>query len=133
MASIFSKIIEGEIPGEIIWSDDRCAAFLDIEPLVPGHALVVPREEIDHWIDLGPELTAHLMDVAARVGRAQQEVYGSARVGLVIQGFEVPHAHLHVFPTNQMADFDSENRHRRDPQDLADDARRLRAALGQDA
>lgn len=132
MASLFTKIMDGQIPAEIIWTDESCVAFLDIEPLVPGHALVVPRQEIDHWIDLGTELTSHLMQVAARIGRAQQEVYGSDRVGVIIQGFEVPHAHIHVFPTDQASDFDAAGRSKRVPEDLASDGESLRAVLGSD-
>lgn len=129
MASIFSKIIDGEIPGQLLWTDDVCGVFLDIEPLTPGHALVVPRAEIDHWLDLPGETLAHLMDVATRVGRAQQEVFAAARVGMIIQGFEVPHAHLHVFPADSASDFELSRRSSRTPEQLAQDADALRAAL----
>lgn len=129
MTTLFTKIIEGEIPGQLVWKDELAAAFLDIEPLRPGHVLVVSREEVDHWVDLPPATLAHLTDVAARIGRAQQVAFGSARVGLIIQGFEVPHAHLHVFPTDDPADFDLGRKQARDAGDLATDADRLRAAL----
>ena len=62
--TIFTRIIDGELPGQFVWSDDRCVVFLSINPVTPGHALVVPRAEIDHWLDLDPELAAHLMVVA---------------------------------------------------------------------
>ncbi len=71
MPSVFSLIIAGEIPGEFVWKDDRCVAFLSINPLAPGHTLVVPREEVDHWIDLDPALTAHIMGVAQVIGQAR--------------------------------------------------------------
>lgn len=129
MATLFTKIIDGEIPGQLIWKDEVCAAFLDIEPLTAGHALVVTREEVDHWLDLPAQTVHHLMDVAQTVGRAQQAVFDSPRVGVVIQGFEVPHAHVHVFPTTSAADFDPASRSPRDPEDLAQDAARLRTAL----
>lgn len=129
MATIFTKIIQGDIPGHIVWSDDVCAAFLDIEPLTPGHTLVVPREEVDHWIDLSPETLAHVMDVSARIGRAQQEVFGSERVGVIVQGFEVPHAHVHVFPTSDPGDFDLTRKGPREESDLATDAAAIREAL----
>lgn len=129
MATIFSKIIHGEIPGQVVYSDDVCAAFLDIEPLTPGHVLVVPRAEVDHWIDLDPETLMHLSAVAARIGKAQMTVFGAQRIGVMVQGFEVPHAHLHVFPTSTPDDFDLTRKSPRDPADLAQDAQQLRDAL----
>ncbi|WP_299518428.1 HIT family protein [uncultured Serinicoccus sp.] len=129
MSTIFTRIIEGEIPGHVVWTDEVCAVFLDIEPLTPGHALVVPRAEVDHWVDLPDDTTAHLMQVAARVGRAQLSVFQAARVGVIVQGFEVPHAHVHVFPTSDPADFDLGRKGPRDQDDLAADAAALREAL----
>lgn len=136
MASIFSKIIHGDIPGQLLWTDEVCAVFLDIEPLTPGHVLVVPRVEVDHWLDLPGATLAHLMDVAARVGKAQQEVFAPTRIGMIIQGFEVPHAHLHVFPADAASDFELSRRSTRTPEQLAQDAAALRAVLraqGEDA
>ena len=92
MASIFTLIINGDIPGHIIYRDELCAAFLTIEPLSPGHTLVVPIEEIDHWIDLEPDLAGHLFQVAQNVGRAIDRVFEPMRVGMLIVGDEVPHA-----------------------------------------
>ncbi|ANS77770.1 HIT family protein [Serinicoccus hydrothermalis] len=129
MSTIFTKIIEGEIPGHIVWSDEVCAAFLDIEPLTPGHVLVVPRDETDHWVDLPTGTLDHVMNVAATIGRAQQQVYGAERVGIIVQGFEVPHAHVHVFPTSDPGDFDLTRKGPRDEEDLAADAAALREAL----
>lgn len=106
MSTIFTKIINGELPGRIVHSDDRVAAFLTIQPLSPGHTLVVPREEVDEWTDLDPELAGHVMSVAHTIGRALKRAYGAPRIGLVIAGFEVPHAHVHVFPAGAMSDFD---------------------------
>lgn len=106
MASIFTRIIGGELPGRFIWSDDRAVAMVDIRPLHPGHVLVIPREEVDHWVDLAPELAAHLATVASHVGRAQREVVPCRRIGLLVAGFEVPHTHLHVIPVDSMADYD---------------------------
>ena len=130
MPSIFSRIIEGDIPGHVVWSDEVCAAFLDIEPLTPGHALVVPRAEVDHWLDLDADTVAHLMTVAATIGRAQQQVFDSERVGIIVQGFEVPHAHVHVFPASGPGDFDLSRTMSRSAEELAQDADLLRAALG---
>lgn len=129
MTTLFTKIIDGVIPGQLVWKDALSAAFLDIEPLRPGHVLVVPREEIDHWVDLPADILTHLTDVAAAIGRAQRTAFGSSRVGVIIQGFEVPHAHLHVFPTDDAADFDLRRKSARAPDDLAADADKLRAAL----
>jgi histidine triad (HIT) family protein len=100
MPSIFSRIIGGELPGRFVWKDDRAVAFLSIAPMMPGHTLVVPREEVDHWIDLDPALAAHLFNVAQQIGRAQQLEWQPVRVGVLIVGEEVPHTHLHVVPIN---------------------------------
>ena len=81
-------------------------AILDIRPLASGHVLVIPRVETDQWTDLSPDTAAHLMKVAHSIGRAQMRVFAPERIGLVIAGFEVPHAHLHVVPVNAMSDLD---------------------------
>jgi len=98
--SIFSRIIAGELPGTFVWKDDRVVAFLSIAPMMPGHTLVVPRDEVDHWIDLEPALAAHLFGVAQQIGRAQDLEWKPRRVGMLIVGEEVPHTHLHVVPIN---------------------------------
>ncbi len=130
MATIFTRIIDGEIPGTFVHRDDRCVVFMSINPLAPGHALVVPIAEVDHWVDLEPDLAAHLFAVAHRVGRAQQAVFACERVGLIIAGYEVPHTHLHVVPTNSMRQLDFANAARTaDRDDLESAAAALRAAL----
>ncbi|MDW3218125.1 MAG: HIT family protein [Acidimicrobiales bacterium] len=106
MATIYTRIIDGDIPGRFIWQDDVCVSFLDIRPLARGHALVVPRAEVDQWTELPAETATHLMGVAQRVGRAQKALLQPARVGLMIAGFEVPHVHIHVVPMNSMAALD---------------------------
>ncbi len=106
MATVFTRIINGEIPGTFLYRDDRCVVFLSVNPLASGHALVVPIAEIDHWVDLPPELAAHLFAVAQRIGLAQQAALHCARVGLIIAGYEVPHTHLHVVPTTHIGQFD---------------------------
>jgi histidine triad (HIT) family protein len=100
MPSIFSRIIAGELPGKFVWRDDDAVAFMSIAPMMPGHTLVVPREEIDHWIDLDPPLASHLFSVAQQIGKAQQMEWNPRRVGVLIVGEEVPHMHLHVVPIN---------------------------------
>lgn len=130
MATVFTKIIEGELPGRFVHRDDSCVAFLSIAPLQVGHTLVVPIAEIDHWIDAPPELNAHLMQVAQRVAVAQQEVFAPARIGLMIAGLEVPHLHIHVVPIRGVHDLDFANADQQpDPAVLDDAAERLRNAL----
>jgi diadenosine tetraphosphate (Ap4A) HIT family hydrolase len=106
MTTVFTRIINGEIPGTFVYRDDRCVVFLSVNPLAPGHALVVPITEIDHWVDLPSDIAAHLFEVAGRIGRAQQAAFHCERVGLIIAGYEVPHAHLHVVPTTHIGQFD---------------------------
>lgn len=106
MPTIFTRIIDGELPGRFVWSDETCVGFMDVRPLNRGHVLVVPREEVDHWTDLDDETCAHLMRVSRAIGTAQQEALAPRRVGLMIAGFEVPHTHVHVVPIDQMAHLD---------------------------
>jgi len=106
MATLFTRIIEGEIPATFVWKDELSVAFMSINPLRPGHTLVVPRDEVDHWIDCPPVLREHLLDVASQIGRAQQRAFRPERIGLVIAGLEVPHLHLHVVPINGAADLE---------------------------
>ena len=130
MPTIFTRIIEGELPGRFVWRDDQCVAFLSIAPLTAGHTLVVPRAEVDHWIDLDPDVNAHLMRVAQQIAAAQQRAFSPTRIGLMIAGLEVPHVHLHVVPIDGMADLDFGNADP-DPDPAALDvaAETLRAAL----
>ena len=109
MPTIFTRIIAGEIPGTFVHRDDRCVAFLSINPLATGHTLVVPIAEVDHWVDLPDDLAAHLFAVAHRIGKAQQRAFGCDRVGLIIAGYEVPHTHLHVVPTEHMGQLNFAN------------------------
>ena len=103
MPTIFTRIIDGEIPGTFVWRDERCVAFLSINPMAYGHALVVPIEEVDHWVDVDPSLVAHVFDVARIIGVAQERAFRCERVGLIVAGYEVPHMHVHVIPTNSMS------------------------------
>jgi len=130
MPSIFSRIIAGELPGRFVWRDDVCVAFLSIAPLRPGHTLVVPIEEVDHWVDLDGDTAAHVVRVAQAVGRAQQEAFRPARVGLIIAGMEVPHCHLHVVPIDRESDLHFANADSSVPPAALDDAAgKLREAL----
>ena len=132
MATVFTRIIQGELPGTFVWRDDRCAAFMSINPTARGHVLVVPVEEVDHWIDAPTDLAAHLFAVAREVGRAQQRAFSPARIGLLIAGYEVPHTHLHVIPTTSMAELSLANAAASvDPSDLEAAAAAIRAELRQ--
>ena len=132
MASVFTRIIAGELPAHFVWQDESCVAFMAREPLRPGHTLVVPRVEVDHWIDLDDDTVAALMRVARIVARAQEAVYRPTKVGLLIAGLEVPHVHLHVSPIDGMHDMDFANVTPFPGDDaLAAEADRIRAALPQ--
>ena len=109
MPTIFTRIIAGDIPGTFVHRDEHCVAFLSINPLAHGHTLVVPVAEIDHWVDMPAELAAHLFSVTHRIGRAQQAAFGCERVGVIIAGYEVPHAHIHLVPTNDMSELSFAN------------------------
>ena len=109
MASIFTRIIAGELPANFVWKDDACVAFLSNRPLRPGHTLVVPRSATDHWIDLEPGVLTHLAGTAQTIGRAQMAVFKPARIGLMLVGLEVPHVHLHVVPIRGPHDLDFDN------------------------
>lgn len=109
MATIFTKIIEGEIPGTFVWRDESCVAFMSINPLRAGHVLVVPIEEVDHWLDCPSELRDHLMEVSQTIGKALHKVHGSERVGMMIAGLEVPHLHIHLVPIDGVNDLDFAN------------------------
>ena len=109
MSSVFTKIMQGELPGHFVCEDDFSAAFMSINPITEGHTLVVPRQETDHWIELPAEINAHLMDVAQRIGIAQQQAFSPERIGIIVAGFEVSHMHIHVLPVNSMDDFSFAN------------------------
>ena len=130
MPTLFTRIINGEIPGRFVWKDERCVAFLTINPLRPGHTLVVTRAEVDHWLDLEPDLAAHLMQVAQAIGTAQQHAFKPVKVGLMIAGLEVPHVHLHVVPISGLGDlnFANQDLHAK-PEELDRAAAAVRASL----
>ena len=130
MATLFTRIIDGEIPGRFVWQDDDAVAFLTIAPIVPGHCLVVPRQEIDHWLDLPSPLAAHLMSVAQAVGQAQMVAFEPARIGMIIAGLEVPHCHLHLLPIDSEADLSFAKANPNTPAESLDAAAEsLRSAL----
>jgi histidine triad (HIT) family protein len=115
-------IIQGDLPGTFVWRDERCAAFMSVNPIAHGHTLVVPIDEIDHWLDVPVDLQEHLFGVARRIGQAQQRAFGADRVGLIVAGFEVPHMHIHVIPAQEMSDMDFANAARSTEQSELQDA-----------
>src|SRR5262249_10283301 len=130
MTSVFTRIIAGELPARFVWRDDRCVAFLSSQPLKPGHTLVVPRDEVDHWIDLDADLARHLMPVAQSAGKAIQHGSQPAKVGLMIAGLEVRHVHLHLVPIDGLHDLDFTRQDRSpDPAAMDRAAETIRASL----
>ncbi len=130
MSSVYTRILEGRAPGRFIWRDDSCFAILTIEPRTPGHTIVIPLVEVDRWTDLPEELALHIFRVGRIIGLAQQEEWGSNRVGVMYEGYMVPHAHLHVWPSWTVFEysFTGIDRNAR-PKQLDRAAERLRSRL----
>jgi len=106
MASIFTKIIQGEIPSYKVAEDDKFFAFLDIRPLAKGHTLVVPKKEVDYIFDIDDELLGDMIKFSRKVGLAIEKVVPCKRMGMSVLGLEVPHAHIHLVPINSVYDID---------------------------
>ncbi|HLT80014.1 MAG TPA: HIT family protein [Cyclobacteriaceae bacterium] len=106
MASLFTRIVNREIPAHIVAEDDRCLAFLDINPLAKGHTLVIPKAEIDYFFDLDDELLAALSVFSKKVAHAIKQEIPCERIGVCVVGLEVPHAHVHLIPINSIGDID---------------------------
>ncbi|HET8711257.1 MAG TPA: HIT family protein [Spongiibacteraceae bacterium] len=105
MPSVFSQILAGDLPGHFVWKDEQAFALMTIRPLRPGHVLIMPRQEIDHWDDLPAPLLAHLMQLSQRIAGAIKQAFPCARVAVAICGLEIPHAHIHLFPIDRIEDF----------------------------
>ncbi|SHG05115.1 Diadenosine tetraphosphate (Ap4A) hydrolase [Microbulbifer donghaiensis] len=129
MASIFTQIINGDLPGHFIWRDDQVVAIMTIAPIKPGHCLVIPVAEVNHWDDVPAELAAHLMQVAQKVAKGLKAVYSPKRVGVMIAGLEVPHTHIHLVPVDALTDFDFSLQKPAGGEELAAEAQKIRAAL----
>jgi len=130
MASVFTKIINRELPGRFVYEDDEVVAFLTIEPMTPGHTLVVPRAEVDKWQNVEPALFDKVMAVAQRIGKAVCAAFGADRAGVIIAGLEVPHLHVHVFPAYNLTDFGFAHLDRNpSPQSLDEAQAKVTAAL----
>ncbi|MDR0836984.1 MAG: HIT family protein [Propionibacteriaceae bacterium] len=129
MSTIFSKIIAGEIPGRFVWKDDVCAVFATIEPITPGHMLVVPREEIAKFTDADDATLSHLSVVAKHIGQAVERAFDAPRSALIIAGFEIDHLHLHVLPAWGDDQLSFANASPASPQELDAAAEAVRVAL----
>ncbi len=131
MASIFTKIINGEIPSYKIAEDDRYYAFLDIRPITQGHTLVVPKKEVDYLFDVEDEVLGGAMVFAKKVAKALEAVVSCKRVGVLVVGTEVPHAHIHLIPFNQEAEMNIARQPiEMSSDDMASLAAKVRALLG---
>jgi len=131
MPSVFTMIINRDLPGRFVYEDDDVVAFLTIEPMTPGHTLVVPRDEVDNWQDLEPAVLDRVMHVAQRIGKAVCAAFGATRAGVIIAGLEVPHLHVHVFPAFNLTDFGFANVDRNPSPESLDAAQaKIIAALG---
>jgi histidine triad (HIT) family protein len=130
MASVFTRILNGELPGRIVYEDDHCAALLTIAPVVAGHTLVVTRREVDSWLELTPAELNALWAACATVGRAIDDVYRPGKVAAMLLGLEVPHVHVHLIPIDSEAQIDlSKADHNPDPERLDEAAEKIAAAI----
>lgn len=118
MASVFTKIIHGELPCYKIYEDDKVLSFLTVEPIHLGHTLVICKEEINHWTEVPQDTYMHLHVISQRVGKAILKATGSPRVGQMVAGFEVPHYHLHLIPAWSIPDLDFKKAQKRSDEDM---------------
>ena len=132
MATVFTKIINGELPGRFVYEDDEIVAFLTIQPMTQGHTLVVPRAEIDQWQDIEPDTFNKVLAVAQLIGKAVCKAFGAERAGVIIAGLEIPHLHVHVFPAYNLTDFGFANVDRDPSPESLDEAQtKIKEALAQ--
>ncbi|MBV9352721.1 MAG: HIT family protein [Mycobacterium sp.] len=132
MSTVFTKIINEEIPARFVYEDDETVAFLTIEPMTQGHTLVVPREEIDQWQDVDSEVFGRIMAVAQLIGKAVCQAFNAERAGVIIAGLEVPHLHIHVFPARDLSDFGFANVDRNPTPESLDEAQaKVKEALAE--
>lgn len=129
MASIFNKIISGEIPCHKLLENEQYFSFLDIRPVNPGHALVIPKKEIDYIFDLDDSLLGGIFNFARPLARAIQKVVPCKKVGIMVAGLEVPHAHVHLIPIQQVGDLAFSRAKAADAEELKQLAEKIRAAL----
>jgi histidine triad (HIT) family protein len=128
--SVFTRVIRGELPGRFVWRDPDVVAFLTIAPIRPGHTLVVPVRQIDHWTDVDPVLWQRISEVQHAVGRAIMRAFQPARVGSIIAGMEVPHCHVHLIPIDSERELDFRLAEGNpDPDAMDEAALRIRSSL----
>lgn len=128
--SIFTKIINREIPAEIVWENNEFIAILDIHPIQPGHTLLIPKKQVDKFYDLDEKTYARFFENAKFIAQKLDEVYQVKRTGLVIEGFGVPHAHIHLIPINHGNALNPEKTTNISPEELKVEAEKIRNALG---
>jgi diadenosine tetraphosphate (Ap4A) HIT family hydrolase len=132
MPSIFTRIINRELPGRFVYEDDDVVAFLTIEPMTHGHTLVVPRAEIDQWQNTDAEAFSRVMAVSQLIGKAVCTAFEADRAGVIIAGLEVPHLHVHVFPARSLSDFGFAGVDRNPSPESLDEAQaKIKAALAE--
>ena len=132
MTTVFTKIINGELPGRFVYEDDEVVGFLSIQPMTQGHTLVVPRAEIDQWQDVDPAVFARITEVSQLIGKAVCRAFDAERAGVIIAGLEVPHLHVHVFPARHLTDFGFANVDRNPSPESLDEAQaKIKAALAE--
>jgi histidine triad (HIT) family protein len=130
MPSIFTRIVNREIPAHIVHEDDDYLAFLDVRPIRTGHSLVIPKQEVDDVFDLPDPLLSGLLVFARPVAKAIQATTGAQRVGMAVVGIEVPHAHVHLVPIDDIGGLDFRRAQPADDTELAETAERIRSTLG---
>ena len=129
MPSVFTRIINGEIPSYKIDEDDHCFAFLDINPNTVGHTLCVPKQEVDKLFDLDQEIYVHLMQFSKRIAVALEQAVPCKRVGMAVVGLEVPHAHVHLIPIQQMTDMSFQTKVKMQEEDFLSLANKIRSKI----
>jgi len=129
MASVFSLIMEGKIPGNFVWKDDVAIAILTIQPIRQGHVLVIPRMEVDQWSDLPLDVISHLTQVSHKIANALKVAFPAKRVGMMIAGLEVPHTHIHLVPMDSMDDLSFAFASNADAAALKETAEKIRQTL----
>jgi histidine triad (HIT) family protein len=129
VSTIFTKIINGDIPCEKLAEDDRFFAFLDIRPIHEGHTLVIPKREVDYFFDLDDDLLGGIMTFAKPIASALKAVVPCERVGVMVAGLEVPHAHVHLVPISDVGQLSFAHAREADPTELADLAEKIRRHL----
>ncbi len=109
MASIFTRILAGELPGHLVWKDEVCFAIMTIQPIRAGHVILIPNQEINHWDDVPPATAAYLMQTGQHIAKAIKANVSCKRIGVMVVGLEVPHTHIHLVPIDSFADLDFKN------------------------